>query len=175
MRKILVTAALTGTLALTGMTAASAVELYPATPATGGVDTGTTPPGGPVTFTGNGMTANEQVTITITCTSAQGAATTTTATVTADARGTFSYTAVMDNPGSCTFTAVGSGSAATAAAQVSVADRATSQSVVASGQGLASTGVDSSTALWGAAGIGALVLGSAAVVVSRRRSVNAAA
>lgn len=170
MKRILATAALAGTLALTGATAASAFE-YPATPAQGGVNTGTTTPGGSVTFTGPGMTPGETVTVTITCIAANGAASTTSGTTVAAADGSFTYTAVMNTAGSCTLTAVGAGSGATVTAQVNVAGQVTTQAV--SRSGLANTGVDSSTALWGAAGIGALTLGTAAVFVARRRSTSA--
>ncbi|MPY11414.1 LPXTG cell wall anchor domain-containing protein [Arthrobacter bussei] len=167
MKRILATAALAGALALSGATAAAALE-YPAAPSRGGVDTGTVSPGGSPTFTGSGMTPGESVTITITCTPGQGAATTSSAVVIADGQGAFTYTAVMETPGVCTLTAVGAGSGATATAQVTVTGQVTTQAAV-SAQGLANTGLESSTALWGAAGLGVLTVGTIAVVSSRRR------
>ncbi len=167
MKRILATAALAGAVALSGATAASALE-YPAAPARGGVDTGTVSPGGSPTFSGSGMTPGESVTITITCTTSEGAVVTTSAVVVADGQGAFTYTAVMDAPGVCTLTAVGAGSGAAATAQVTVTGHVTNQAA-ASSRGLANTGIEASTALWGAAGIGALTLGTAALVVSRRR------
>lgn len=186
MKRILATIAVAGALTLSGAAAASALE-YPAAPAQGGVDTGSVSPGGPATFTGSGMTPGEQVTVTISCSpGGDGAATTTTVVVVADAQGNFAHTAVMNEPGLCTLTAVGAGQGTTVSANVTVHGQVLAQAAPAAqgasstgsasstesaaSSGLANTGVDGSTALWGIAGVGALTLGTVAVAASRRRS-----
>jgi hypothetical protein len=123
------------------------------------------------------MAPGEAVTITITCT-ADGSAPTTSAAVVADDQGNFTYSAVLNAAGGCTLTAVGTGSGATATAQVSVAGGVTQTLASSQGPastGLASTGLDGSAVLWGAAGIGALTLGTVAVAASRRRTKDIAA
>ena len=170
MRKIIATAALAGALTLTGAAAASAT--YPANPATGGVDSGTTTPGGTTNLTGSGMTSGENVVVTIDCTDDNGASSTTSETVVANADGSFSYAAVMNTSGQCSLSAVGASSGAIVTAQVTVAGEVTTQAAPA-GADLAETGLGTSTALWGAAGVGALTLGTAAVVMGRRRNATA--
>lgn len=63
--------------------------------------------------------------------------------------------------------ATGSGTGATGGTGAGVAGGSSSR---ASGSGLANTGVDSAMMIWGAAGLGALGLGAASVVVARRRN-----
>ncbi|MDN4612572.1 hypothetical protein [Arthrobacter burdickii] len=175
MKRIMATVAIAGALTLSGATAAAALD-YPAAPARGGVDTGTVSPGGAATFTGSGMTPGESVTITVTCNGSDYSSIES-ATVVADAQGNFTYRAVLNVPGACTLTAVGTGSGATATAQVSVVDGVAQTPTTGQGPagGLASTGLDDSTALWGAAGIGALTLGTAALAASRHRPKDIAA
>ena len=179
MKRILATTALAGALTLTGAAAASAVtaDSYPASPARGGVNTGTTTPGGSVDFSGSGFTPGETVGVTVSCTTTQGGTSTSTGSAAADGRGTFTYTAVFNAAGQCSLKAVGAASGATVTAQVTVAGQAAAGPVAtgtdkkaALGAGLANTGIDTPLALWGAAGVGALTLGAASVTVARRRS-----
>jgi hypothetical protein len=198
MKKMLATTALVGALTLTGAAAASA---YPANPARGGVDSGTTNEGGTTNLTGTGMNPGETVEVTLDCAPGAGAAATSVESVVADADGSFSYTTVMNTAGQCSLVAVGAASGATVTAQVTVLGKVTSQTAsVGAGQaaaggsndtsssatgqaaaagsadasssatGLADTGLDTPIALWGAAGVGGLVFGAAALVVSRRRN-----
>lgn len=108
-----------------------------------------------------------------------------TGTTTADADGNFSFPVTLEEEGVYTLTATGVESGNTVTAVVAV-DAAFAGAPVAGGGtgtagnngaeaagstgGLANTGVDSAMLLWGAAGIGALGLGAASVVVARRRA-----
>ena len=91
-------------------------------------------------------------------------------TVTADANGSFSWPVTLHEEGVYTLTAVGRESGHTVTARVVVdAPNATT----ATDSNLANTGADSAMFLWGAAGLGALGLGAASVVMARRRSAEA--
>ncbi|GAA3309948.1 hypothetical protein GCM10017710_05500 [Arthrobacter ramosus] len=197
LKKSLAVLALAGTIALGASAPAMAVN-YPA-PSPGTVSSGTVTVGGFVTFSGTGFTPGETITITITFTAApQGAAAPgtsngiamavpgalhlapTTVTAVANSSGAFSTNVSLSAAGTYQLTAVGatSGHSVTAtvvAAGVSGAGLAnTGGTGLANtgGTGLANTGVDSSLILWGLVGAGALVAGTASVVVARRRAKN---
>ncbi len=197
MKKSLAALALAGTIALAASAPAMAVD-YPA-PAPGTVSSGTVTVGGTVVFSGTGFTPGETINITITFTAtAQGAAAPgtsngiamavpgalhlapNTVTAVANSSGAFSTNVSLSAAGTYQLTAVGatSGHSVTAtvvAAGVSGAGLAnTGGTGLANtgGTGLANTGVDSSLILWGLVGAGALVAGTASVVVARRRAKN---
>ncbi|MDQ0031433.1 LPXTG cell wall anchor domain-containing protein [Arthrobacter bambusae] len=201
MKKALSVLALAGTIALAASAPAMAVD-YPA-PAPGTVSSATVTVGGTVVFSGTGFTPGETITITITFTPApQGAAapgtssgiamgvpgalplapTTTQTTAVANSSGGFSTDVTLTAPGTYQLTAEGAIShhtvtATVVAAGVSTAGLAnTGGTGLANtgGTGLANTGVDSSLILWGVVGAGALVAGTASVVVARRRAKNEA-
>ncbi|WP_028280559.1 LPXTG cell wall anchor domain-containing protein [Arthrobacter sp. H5] len=105
-----------------------------------------------------------------------------TETTTADANGNFSFPVSLEEEGTYTLTAVGAESGNTVSVQV-VVDASLAGTPVAGGSGsgsgdagvqtgggLADTGLDSGMLLWGAAGLGALGLGAASVVVARRKA-----
>ncbi|MFH5878536.1 LPXTG cell wall anchor domain-containing protein [Arthrobacter sp. NA-172] len=172
---------------------------YPA-PVPGTVSSATVTVGGTVVFSGTGFTPGETITITIVFTPApQGAAapgtsngiamavpgalplasTTTTLTAVANSSGAFSSDVTLNAAGTYQLTAVGATShhsvtATVVAAGVSGAGLANTggAALANTGTGLASTGVDSSMILWGLVGAGALVAGTASVVVVRRRAKN---
>lgn len=181
MKKTVATVTLAGAVLLAGAASASATTAqYPSTPARCGVGAGSIGAGGSVDLTCGGMTPEEQVEVTTACTPAGGGAATTAGGVTnADGRGAITYTAALGTAGNCLLTAVGSGSGATGSATVIVTGTVAAQgagsasgaaATTTGGTGLANTGADSSSAVWGAAGIGALALGTVVVAVSRRRS-----
>lgn len=183
MKKTAATLALAGTLLLTGAATATAGE-YPANPAQCGVGAGSVGVGGSVDFGCGGLTPEETVTVTITCSPANdGTAIVTRTTVVADGSGSITYSTVADTAGVCEFAAVGATSGAAGAATVTVTGAVTAQSGTggsgsastgAAGTGtaeagLAATGADASLAIWGAAGAGALALGAVAITISQRR------
>ncbi|MGO4473852.1 LPXTG cell wall anchor domain-containing protein [Arthrobacter sp. M-10] len=197
MKKSLAVIALASTIALGASAPAMAVD-YPA-PAPGTVSSATVTVGGTVVFSGGGFTPGETIVITITFTAApQGAAAPgtsngvamavpgalhlapTTVTAVANSSGAFSTDVSLTAAGTYQLTAVGatSGHSVTStvvAAGVSPAGLAnTGGTGLANtgGTGLANTGVDSSLILWGLVGAGALVAGTASVVVVRRRAKN---
>ncbi len=197
LKKSLAALALAGSIALAASAPAMAVD-YPA-PAPGTVSSATVTVGGTVVFSGTGFTPGETITITITFTAApQGAAAPgtsngiamavpgalhlapTTVTAVANSSGAFSTNVTLTAAGTYQLTAVGATSGHTVTATV-VAAGVSSAGLAntggtglanTGGTGLASTGVDSSLILWGVVGAGALVAGTASVVVARRRAKN---
>ena len=216
MKKTATTLSLTAAVLLSGAAAATAAE-YPAAPARCGVGAGSVGVGGSVDLGCGGMTPQEPVTVTMTCTPAgTGAATTGRDTVNADDRGSIVYTTIVNTAGDCVLTAVSAGSGVSGSATVTATSTVTVQAAgaatggsgvtggsstaggssttggsgatgksgatggssttggsgatdTAGGSGLANTGADSSVAVWGAAGIGALALGTVALSISQRR------
>lgn len=150
----------------------------------GAVSDGTVAPGETVIFSGTGFLPGETIEISVGF-QAQGSSETVivlTDTVVAAADGTFEFPVTLDEEGVFTLTATGVESGNTATAQV-VVDAPTTvvpaagNIVPAAGADngltdnvLANTGIDSAMLLWGAAGLGALGLGAASVVVARRRA-----
>lgn len=194
LKKSLAVLALAGSIALAASAPAMAVD-YPAPAQQGTVSSATVTVGGTVVFSGAGFTPGETINVTITFTAApQGAAAPgtgggialavpgalslapTTVTAVADGSGAFSTNVTLSAAGTYQLTAVGatSGHTVTAtvvAAGVSPAGLAnTGSGATSTGTGLANTGVDSSLVLWGLVGAGALVAGTASVVVVRRRA-----
>ncbi len=197
MKKSLAALALAGTIALAASAPAMAVD-YPA-PVPGTVSSATVTVGGTVVFSGGGFTPGETIIITITFTAApQGAAAPgtsngiamavpgglhlapTTVTATANASGAFSTDVALTAAGTYQLTAEGATSHHTVTSTVVAAgvSGAGLANTGGAGQadtgatGLANTGVDSSLILWGLVGAGALVAGTASVVVARRRAKN---
>ncbi|MEZ2388362.1 LPXTG cell wall anchor domain-containing protein [bacterium RCC_150] len=194
MKKSLAVLALAGTIAFGASAPAMAVD-YPAPVQQGTVSSATVTVGGTVVFSGTGFTPGETINITITFTPApQGAAapgtgggiamavpaalplapTTTTLTAVANSSGAFSTNVTLNSAGTYVLTAVGASSGHTVTATVvatGVAPAAAGTGLAnTGGTGLANTGVDSSLVLWGLVGAGALVAGTASVVVVRRRA-----
>lgn len=188
MKKSLAVLALAGTIALAASAPAMAVD-YPAPAQQGTVSNATVGVGGSVVFSGNGFAAGETINITVNqTTTAQGAGTAgggsvvmgvagalplapLTLTAVANNAGAFSVTVQLNSAGTYVLTAVGATSGHTVTATV-VATAASSAGLANTGSSLASTGVDSSLILWGLVGAGALVAGTASVVVVRRRAKN---
>lgn len=197
LKKSLAVLALASTIALAASAPAMAVD-YPA-PVPGTVSNATVTVGGSVVFSGGGFTPGETITVTITFTAApQGAAAPgtsgglalavpgalhlapTTVTAVANSSGAFSTNVTLTAAGTYQLTAVGatSGHSVTStvvAAGVSgsgLANTGGTGLANTGGTGLANTGVDSSLILWGLVGAGALVAGTASVVVVRRRAKN---
>jgi LPXTG-motif cell wall-anchored protein len=194
LKKILSVLALAGTIALAASAPAMAVD-YPAPAQQGTVSSATVTAGGSVVFSGTGFTPGETINITVNQTStAQGAAAPGAGSVTmavagalplapltlstvANSAGAFSVTITLNSPGTYVLTAVGatSGHTVTATVVVTAASAAglanTGGAALANtGAPLANTGVDSSLVLWGLVGAGALLAGTASVVVARRRA-----
>ncbi|GAP60598.1 hypothetical protein AHiyo1_41580 [Arthrobacter sp. Hiyo1] len=170
---------------------------YPAPAQQGTVSNATVGIGGSVVFSGNGFAAGETINITVNqTTTAQGAGAAgggavvmgvagalplapLTLTAVANNAGAFSVTVQLNSAGTYVLTAVGATSGHTVTATV-VATAASSAglantggaALANTGSSLASTGVDSSLILWGLVGAGALVAGTASVVVVRRRAKN---
>ena len=190
--------ALAGSIALAASAPAMAVD-YPAPVQQGTVSSATVTVGGTVVFSGTGFTPGETINITITFTAApQGAAapgtgggvamavpgslslapTTTTLTAVANGSGAFSTGVTLSAAGTYQLTAVGATSGHTVTATVvaagvspaGLANTGGTGLANTGGTGLANTGVDSSLVLWGLVGAGALVAGTASVVVVRRRA-----
>lgn len=197
MKKTLTALALAGTIALAASAPAMAVD-YPA-PVPGTVSSATVTVGGTVVFSGTGFTPGETIVITITFTAApQGASAPgtsngiamavpgglhlapTTVTAVANSSGAFSTDVTLSAAGTYQLTAEGATShhvvtATVVAAGVSgasVANTGGAGLANTGGTGLANTGADSSLILWGLVGAGALVAGTASVVVVRRRAKN---
>lgn len=194
LKKSLAVLALAGTIALTASAPAMAVE-YPAPIDHGAVSGSIVTPGATITFSGTGFAHGETVIISIVITAPgqpQGAAAPgagaaamsvgstlplapTTATAVADGNGVFSIPVTLTVAGTYQLTAVGATSGHTVTATVVAAAPAAlantgGAALANTGAGLANTGVDSSLILWGLVGAGALVAGTASVVVVRRRA-----
>jgi LPXTG-motif cell wall-anchored protein len=190
LKKSLAVLALAGTIALAASAPAMAVD-YPAPAQQGTVSSATVTAGGTVEFSGTGFTPGETINITVNQTStAQGAAAPGAGSVTmavagalplaplsltavANSAGAFSVTIQLNSAGTYVLTAVGAISGHTVTATVvAVAALANTGGAALANTGapLANTGVDSSLVLWGLVGAGALVAGTASVVVVRRRA-----
>jgi len=190
MKKSLAAIALAGSITLIG--AVPAMATYPAPTTSGTVSDGTVAPGETFTFSGSGFLAGEAISITVTLTRAPqasggafagGASMAVPAKInlplapqtfatTADANGNFAFPVSISEAGTYTLTATGLTSGNTVTASITVAGATVGTGVISSGSAaeLADTGTDASLLLWGAAGIGALGLGAAGVIVSRRRN-----
>jgi LPXTG-motif cell wall-anchored protein len=192
LKKSFAAIALAGSIAVIG--AGPAMAAYPAPTTSGTVSDGTVAPGETFTFSGSGFLAGETVTVTVTLTRAPQAAGSAfsggasmavpakinlplapqTFTTTADANGNFAFPVSISEAGTYSISGVGNTSGQTVTASVTVTGAAvgTNGGVSTSGSAaeLADTGTDASLLLWGAAGVGALGLGAAGVIISRRRS-----
>jgi LPXTG-motif cell wall-anchored protein len=190
MKKSLAAIALAGSITLIG--AVPAMATYPAPTTSGTVSDGTVAPGETFTFSGSGFLAGEAISITVTLTRAPqasggafagGASMAVPAKInlplapqtfatTADANGNFAFPVSISEAGTYALTATGLTSGNTVTASITVAGATVGTGVITSGSAaeLADTGTDASLLLWGAAGIGALGLGAAGVIVSRRRN-----
>jgi LPXTG-motif cell wall-anchored protein len=189
LKKSLAVLALAGTIALAASAPAMAVD-YTAPAQQGTVSSATVGVGGTVEFSGNGFAAGETINITVNQTNtAQGAAAPgggslamgvggvlplapLSLTAVANSAGAFSVTVQLNSAGTYVLTAVGatSGHTVTATVVAVAASIAGANASSANTGDLASTGVDSSLVLWGLVGAGALVAGTASVVVARRRA-----
>jgi LPXTG-motif cell wall-anchored protein len=186
MKKTFAVIALAGSIALIGA-APSMAGNYPPLPPQAAVSDGTVGPGEDFVFSGQGFLAGEPLTITVTPganPAATGAsiaggsqtvsgkitlpmATQTFSTV-ADAQGKFAFTMEITKPGMYSLRATGNTSGVTVGpVTVQVLPEAAINNLASAE--LADTGTDASLLLWGAAGIGALGLGAAGVMVARRR------
>lgn len=196
MKKTLATLALVGSIALIG-SAPAVAGTYPPLPPSAGVDDGTVAPGEEFIFTAQGFLSGETVTITITLTTTGAANTGGTAvsaripvfqapqtlSATADAQGKISVALVLNEAGTYSITATGNTSQVTAgpvfvtvvASLANTGRNSGSAPLANTGSGLANTGADASLLLWGAAGVGALGLGAAGVIVARRNKSGTAA
>ncbi|MHA7287339.1 LPXTG cell wall anchor domain-containing protein [Arthrobacter sp. MDT3-44] len=92
-----------------------------------------------------------------------------TTTTTTTSKGTMTWTGSVTEEGTCTINASTGGGSGSAR----VAVKAPRTVTTASMNNLARTGTDSSTLLWGAGGLGAIALGTAGMVVSRKRTNDA--
>jgi LPXTG-motif cell wall-anchored protein len=197
LKKTLAVLALAGSIALVGSTPAMAVN-YPAPVDHGAVSGSIVTPGATITFSGTGFAHGETIHISIVITAPgkpQGAAAPgagaavlavgsslslapTEVTTVADANGAFALPVTLSEAGTYQLTAVGATSGHTVTATVVAAAPAAGLANTGAdlantgGTGLANTGVDSSLILWGLVGAGALVAGTASVVVVRRRAKN---
>jgi LPXTG-motif cell wall-anchored protein len=194
LKKSFAAIALAGSITLIGAGPAMANTPYPAPTTSGTVSDGTVAPGETFTFSGSGFLAGEAISVTVTLTRAPqasggafsgGASMAVPAKInlplapqtfatTADANGNFAFPVSISEAGTYALTATGLTSGKTVNASVTVAGAtvATNGGVSTSGSAaeLADTGSDASLLLWGAAGIGALGLGAAGVIISRRRN-----
>ncbi len=198
LKKTLAVLALAGSIALVGSAPAMAVN-YPAPIDHGAVSGSIVTPGATITFSGTGFAHGETIHISIVITAPgkpQGAAAPgagaavmavgsslslapTEVTTVADGNGAFALPVTLTEEGTYQLTAVGATSGHTVTATVVAAAPAAGLANTGSaglantgGTGLANTGVDSSLILWGLVGAGALVAGTASVVVVRRRAKN---
>lgn len=191
---------LAGSLTFVGASASFAVTQpspYPAedTAATGTVSDPVVVAGEPFVFSGSGFTPGEVIDIDVTREASEPAAAgvggggrlsagvggpillaqqVLDTTTTADAEGDFAITITLYEEGVYTLTATGRESGEQAVAVVTVVGDNAAPVVDNGAAGLADTGVDGSMILLGAAGLGALGLGAASVVVARRRSASEA-
>jgi LPXTG-motif cell wall-anchored protein len=186
---------LAGSLAFFGAGAAYATTTpspYPAedAAATGTVSDPVVAPGEPFVFSGSGFTPGETIDIDVVREASEPTAAAASSggrlaaarggaiilaqqvldtTTTADAEGDFAVTITLHEEGVYTLTATGRESGEQATAVVTAVGEEAAP-VAGGGEVLADTGVDGSMILLGAAGLGALGLGAASVVVARRRS-----
>lgn len=192
MKKMFAALALAGSIALVG-TAPAIAATYPPLPPAATVDDATVAPGETFIFTAQGFLPGETVTITITLTTT-GAANTggtavsaripifqapTTVSATADAQGKISVPLALNEPGTYSITATGNTSGVTVGPVFvtvvgSLANTGGAPLANTGGAPLANTGADAGLLLWGAAGVGALGLGAAGVILVRRNKNEAA-
>jgi LPXTG-motif cell wall-anchored protein len=191
LKKSFAAIALAGSITLIG--AGPAMATYPAPTTSGTVSDGTVAPGETFTFSGSGFLAGEAISVTVTLTRAPqasggafsgGASMAVPAKInlplapqtfatTADANGNFAFPVSISEAGTYALTATGLTSGNTVTSSVTVAGATVVNGGVStsgSAAELADTGSDASLLLWGAAGIGALGLGAAGVIISRRRN-----
>lgn len=195
MKKSLAALALAGSITFIGSVPAMATApaTYPAPTQEGVVSEGTVAPGEPFTFSGEGMTAGEDVEVTVTETGtplaiggsfAGGASMAVPAKIVlplapqifitkARADGTFAIPLTLPADGTYTLTARGLTSGKTVTATITVDAAAARErdrlAGTATNSGLADTGADAGLVLWSLVGAGALAAGVASVVVVRRR------
>lgn len=193
MKKIFAALALAGSIALVGAAPAIAAN-YPPLPPAATVSDATVAPGETFIFTAQGFLPGESVTVTITLTTTGAANTGGTAVsaripifqapitvnATADAQGKISVPLALNEPGTYSITATGNTSGVTAGpvfvtVVASLANTGGAPLANTGGAPLANTGADPSLLLWGAAGVGALGLGAAGVIIVRRNKNQAAA
>lgn len=197
MKKSLAALALAGSIALIGSAPAMAAT-YPPLPPQAAVSDGVVGPGEDFIFSGQGFLAGETLTIQVTpgdapasdgASIAGGAAVAARISVvveaqtlktTADAQGRFSLPISISEPGNYSLTATGdtSGVVVGPVAVTVVASLANTGGAPLANTGgtpLANTGADASLLLWGAAGVGALGLGAAGVILVRRNKSEASA
>lgn len=191
LKKTLAALALAGSIALIGSAPAMAAT-YPPLPPQAAVSDGVVGPGETFIFRGQGFLAGESLTIRVTpgnppaasganiagsrAVAARISVVTEAQTLkaTADANGAFAVTLAINEPGTYLLTATGDTSGITVGpVTVTVVAPLANTSANAGGVPLANTGADASLLLWGAAGVGALGLGAAGVIVARRNK-NAA-
>ncbi|TLM74485.1 peptidase [Pseudarthrobacter sp. NamB4] len=199
MKKTVSALALAGSLAFLGAAGAQANHDtdYPSEPVTGTVSDGTVGADEAFIFSGNGFLAGEPIEMEVSLDGAEPAAAGTaagpsaaspvglivpmrlvaSATTTADAAGNFSYPFSFDQDGLYTLEATGLQSGHVVTAQVVVQSAAVgvieAEGPSARGRAdgfLPTTGLSVGMLVWGAAGIGALVVGAGTVVVARRRA-----
>lgn len=195
MKKILAALALAGSIALIGSAPAMAAT-YPPLPPQAAVSDGVVGPGETFIFRGQGFLRGESLTIRVTpgnppaasganiaggrsvaarisvVTEAQ------TLKATADANGAFAVPVAINEPGTYLLTATGDTSGITVGpVTVTVVAPLANTGALANtgGAPLANTGADASLLLWGAAGVGALGLGAAGVIIVRRNKNEASA
>ncbi|MEA3550219.1 LPXTG cell wall anchor domain-containing protein [Pseudarthrobacter sp. C1] len=196
MKKILAALALAGSIALIGSAPAMAAT-YPPLPPQAAVSDGVVGPGETFIFRGQGFLRGESLTIRVTpgnppaasganiaggrsvaarisvVTEAQ------TLKATADANGAFAVPVAINEPGTYLLTATGDTSGITVGpVNVTVVASLANTGgapLANTGSGLANTGADASLLLWGAAGVGALGLGAAGVIIVRRNKNEASA
>ena len=188
------------TLSAGAVAAQAAPSDYPAGPPASTVSTGTVVAGEAVVFSGSGFTPGETIDITVIMTSpvAGGAigslgggisasvpmiiqpAAPASFTAVADDNGAFSTPITLEQTGTYTLTATGRTSGVTVSQVVKVVANidagvgndgsGTGNDVAGNDDGLASTGIDASVAVWSLIGVGALGVGVGSVVLSRRRN-----
>lgn len=192
MKKTLAALALAGSIALIG--AGPATAGYAPLPPAATVSDGTVAAGETFIFSGQGMLANEPVTVSVELVAQPQAAGANPAgslsaaakinvvlapqtfSTTADAQGRFSIPITINEPGTYAISARGNISGNTVGPVTVVVGAALANSGGAplantgGGAGLANTGADSGLVLWTLVGAGALAAGAASVVVVRRRA-----
>lgn len=189
MKKILASLALAGSIALMGSAPAMAAT-YPPLPPSATVSDATVVAGEEFIFSAQGFLPGETVTITVTLTTTGAANTGGTALSTkipvfqapqtlsavADSEGKIAVPMTINEPGTYAITATGNTSGVVVGpVYVTVVAALANTGTNAGGAPLANTGADASLLLWGAAGVGALGLGAAGVILARRNKNEATA
>lgn len=197
MKKSLAALAIAGSIALIGAAPAMATT-YPPLPPNAAVSDGVVGPGETFIFRGQGFLAGETLTIRVTpgnppaasganiagsrAVAARISVVTEAQTLkaTADANGAVEVPVAINEPGTYLVTATGDTSGitvgpVTVTVAASLANTGGAPLANTGGTPLANTGADASLLLWGAAGVGALGLGAAGVIVARRKKSEVAA